>query len=45
LDAAGVPYSPVLRLKHYQPALLKLDFLNPATRDSTLLEAEVVELR
>lgn len=45
LDAAGVAYSPVLRLKHYQPALLKLDFLNPATRDSTLWEVEVVELR
>ena len=44
LDEAGIPYETVLKLQHYQPALLKLSFLNPATRKETLQEVEIVRL-
>lgn len=45
LDAAGVPYTVEARFSHFQVALLSTRFLNPATRDSTLLPVFLVKTR
>jgi 4-amino-4-deoxy-L-arabinose transferase-like glycosyltransferase len=44
LDQAGIPYTVVKRFQHFQPAFLKLEFLNPSTRPSTLETTELLRV-
>jgi len=44
LDSASVRYSPVAAFGHFQVALLKPEFLNPAKRDKTLTPVYLLKI-
>ena len=45
LDTAGIPYTVVAGYGHFQVALMKPGFLNPATRAGVLQPATILEVR
>lgn len=44
LDDAGIPYTIEAQFQHFQVALMKTAFLNPATRNSVLNPVEIVRI-
>lgn len=44
LDKAGIPYKVESQFQHFQVALMKPAFLNPATRASVLIPVEIVRI-